>query len=226
MASLNIPAQVANGLSIIANLKDESFQELLSGLENIPLRIRQQIIFDDSGLNLETIPYDEAKAIKEAIFPLYLGRSTASVPTPTFVDDIIQSLIEGRAKDSEWAHSEEILNRFRERLNKVLNIDRLNVISKAYDVLTEHAQTYSKARVLSDIRPVFGESIQGDPPSAVIVHMLNISYFQAGERHEFIVALDTKDVQQLMETLKRAEEKDKCLQSVISSTNMTFIEVV
>jgi hypothetical protein len=79
---------------------------------------------------------------------------------------------------------------------------------------------------VSDIRPVFSDDVEEAPTVAVIVHMLKIVYYQAGERREFVVAMDTKDIQLLIDTCDRAAKKTKGLETVIESANMAYIEVV
>ena len=226
MATFSIPRPVIVGLTEIATLPDESFQELPSAFEGIPLRIRQHRVFDDSTFKLESVSEDEAKGIKEALLPLYSGLATGKVSVETYVNDITTSLGDTDHADLEWLHSEETVSRFKGRLIQLLSIKSLRLIATAHDVLLEHAQTFSSARILSDIRPVFGDAIEDSPEAAVIVHMLNINYFEGGQRHEFVVALDTKDVSYLMETLERAKGKTESLKAAIASTNMTYLDVV
>ncbi len=227
MASLTIPEPVLIGFTKIATLSDEAFRELLSALENVPLKIQSRGTFDDTTLfKLRTIPPDDIRAIRDTVFSLYLGRVNSNVSVSTYVKDIVESLQELSRDDIKWALSEETLGQFQERLTQLLSVSAVELIAKANDVLTEHAQTFSKSRIVSEIRPVYGENIDNSPSAAVIAHMLTITYFQDGKRHEFVVALDTKDIQQLMETLKRAEAKTESLKSIIASTSMAYVEVV
>jgi hypothetical protein len=222
MPSLSIPDQVIEGLKQITELQDESFNELLTELQNIPLRIRAKRIIDDSTVTLKTISPDQSDLIRDALVPLYLARVNSDVKPETFVEDISESL---KRQGEKWLVSDEILSRFKSRLLSLLSVDRLNLVIKAHDFLTEHSHTFGRARILSDIRPVFQDKDQ-KASTAVIVHMLNIVYYQAGERHEFVVALDTKDLEQLTKTLNRATEEAKSLQLIIQSANMTHIEIV
>lgn len=226
MAKLSIPKSVVIGLSQIATLPEESFQEIPAAFGSIPLRIRQHHIFDDSDIKLETVSEDEASAIKYALLPLYSGLATGKVSVDTYVDDITQSLKDEEHVDLEWLKSEEIVNRFKGRLVQLLNIKSPRLVAKAHEILLEHSQTFSSARVLSDIRPVFGNNVADSPEAAVIVHMLNIVYFKGGERNEFVVALDTKDIPYLMDVLERAKGKTDSLKAAIGSTNMIYLDVV
>jgi hypothetical protein len=225
MASLSIPEPIQIGLTKIAILSDESFQELISALEHIPLKIRQHRIFDDWPLNLQTLSEQDAKNIRDALIPLYIGLVSGKAQLSTYVDDITDSLRQGRSGD-EWAQSDEVTQGLKERLTQLLSIDSLQLVAKAHDVLLEHAQTFASARIISDIRPVFRDTVEETPRAAVIVHMLNLAYRDPAGRQEFVVALDTKDIQDLMDVLERAKKKTESLSRMMASTNMTYIEVV
>lgn len=224
MARLRIPQPIKIGLTYIALLTEEQYQELYSAFENMPLKIKRNYIFDDSGIQLSTISADEYAAIKEAVLPLYVGLLGIDVPESTYASDIADSLKE--EKDGlEWVRSEEDFNRFTERLARLLSIDRVKLIAKTNDVITQNARTYTRARIISDIRPVFGENLENLPQVAVIVHLLKISYIKDDEGQEFVVALDTADIQQLIDTLERAKKKTEKLRSVASSASITIVDI-
>ncbi|HEV7394905.1 MAG TPA: hypothetical protein VGN86_00225 [Pyrinomonadaceae bacterium] len=218
MASISIPDPVVAGLKSLATLSDEQFQELYSAFEAIPLRIRQRSIFDDSEIASKTIPDADFSSIKAAVFPLFISIATVPVPLFEYSKDIAKSVSEHEAPLSD-----DLLNQLSERLNRLFGISSVQVVAKAFDVLTEHGCTFSSARVLTDVRPVFGEDAEAPPRSAVIVHMLNIDH---GERKNFAVALDNRDIQQLIDVLERAKKKTESLKSVIASTGITYIDVV
>jgi hypothetical protein len=72
---------------------------------------------------------------------------------------------------------------------------------------------------------LFGDSVEESPKGALIVHMLNLGYYKDNESHDFVVALDTKDVEDLIVILERAKAKTEGLKSVIASTKLPYIEI-
>jgi hypothetical protein len=227
MASLKLPEPLIIGLSKILSLTEESIQELIIVIESYPLKIHQHRVFDDElWSNLKTIEPDNAKAVIETLFGLYMGKVNAPVPLSSYVDDIAQALKLQPLEDVQWAKSEETLNKFKERLLRLLSSKPLEIVAKAYHVLLEHEHTLSQVRILSDIRPIFGEDVDISPQAAVIVHMLKIDYMEAGRPKEFFVALDTKDISYLMDILKRAESKATSLKSAVNASNIAYVEVV
>jgi hypothetical protein len=223
--SLSIPAQIAEGLIVMGSLPDDVFQELFSNLENLPLKIPQSGFVDDSSLRIDSILPDELDSINAAIFPLINGHSNSKTATSDYVESVVLSLKEQASKEGNDRYSEDVLKRVGERLTQVLQIRSLRLVGKARAILLKHERTFSNGRVLSDIRPVFGESVDENPLAAVIVHMLNLTYYKEGERRDFVVALDTNDIQLLIDVLNRAQTKTKILESIITSTGMKYIEV-
>jgi len=225
MASPTIPANIILGLSKIATLPDESLQELISAFEKFPLTLRQGAIFEDVDLQLDFLSPDEAKGIKEAIIPIYRATADGRISEAVYVDSVIQAIKDQPREGFEWVASEELLERFKDRLTKLSRVEALQLIIKAHSVLTKHSRTYSEAQIISDIRLVFGESVEDSPKGALIVHMLNLGYYKDKKRGEFVVALDTKDIEDLIVILERAKAKTESLKSVIASTKLPYIEV-
>lgn len=226
MATISIPKPIRAGFTKLAEISDDSFRAVISAFENIPLRIRQHIIFDDAELEDQGVSADVVRAVKDAVFPLYSGLATGTVTIPGYVNDITESLREFEQDEGSWVKSEAAVDKFRERLTRLLNVNTLQTVAKAHDVLLEHDQAFSTARVLTDVRPIFGDDVESAPTAAVIVHMLNIAHYGGSDRGQFVVALDTKDIELLIEVLERAKKKTESLKSVIESSGMTYIPIV
>lgn len=223
MATLSVPEPVTAGLTKIATLSDETFQELLSALSHIPPKLLQNRIFDDSVLftEVKSIAREDLITIRDTIFSLYIGRvsTNVTVPVSTFVDQVIESL-----QDASSLFVND-LDKLRNRVFQLLTIESLTAVAKAHDLLTEHSRIFTFSRIVSQIRPIFGERLDNPPTSAVIEHMLTISYSQAGRRNEFVMGLDSADVRQLMETLKRAQAEAENLQALLTAANITHVEI-
>jgi len=219
-APLTLPEPVVKALKVIADLSDESFDELRQALQAIPLKINPIgiVIYDNFKLN--SVSAEDTETLKDALVPIYMARVRNDVLIAEYTENVIDSL---KQTNVEWSQNDEIANRLRARLGVLLSIDKLNTVIRAFDVLMAHPHTYSKARVLSDIRPVLAE--QG-AEAAVVVHTLSITYYRSGERQTFAVALDSTDIKKLAEIFRKAEEANKSLEAIISATNMPYIEVV
>lgn len=214
-----LPESLTKGLKAIAVLPGEAFGKLLAFLEAIPTEIKQGEIFNagkpDSG---EGILIDDA--VISAAFSIVMSRIGGRLSIDQFVD----RLVEGVSPAADLTDAQ--LQTLRHRAADILNIGSLNLVARAYDVLTEHSQTFTSARVVSDLRAIFGGDISSDPTGMVIVHMLNIVYRSAGRRETFVVALDEKDIDQLLEVLQRAKDKGVTLKRAVETTGIPYIKVV
>jgi hypothetical protein len=104
--------------------------------------------------------------------------------------------------------SKEVLSR---RLVALLTARDLVAVGKAADIITEYDQVLNLARIISDIRPVFGNNASDDPMGAVIVHTLKIDYFHDNRVNTISFALDADDLADLKRVVDRAQEKQRTL---------------
>ena len=58
----------------------------------------------------------------------------------------------------------------------------------------------------------------------MIVHNMNVTYFQEGERKDFFVAMDNADIAKLRKVLDRADAKTTLLQKLIENSGTQYFE--
>jgi hypothetical protein len=108
----------------------------------------------------------------------------------------------------------------RDRFLSFMDIDSVLVTARALDVLSEQPARFVSARILSDLRPVFGSNIDARPSAAVIVHNLRITYNTARRQEQFFVALDAEDLDSLDGAITRARRKAKSMSSMLRSLDV------
>jgi hypothetical protein len=79
---------------------------------------------------------------------------------------------------------------------------------------------YCEAKIISDIRPVFGAKPTARPIGAVVTHMLKCAYHEVGEHREFHVVLDGIDLELLADVVHRALLKDRTLRSLLEEMRL------
>jgi hypothetical protein len=213
---MRIPKSVVEELVKIGELPDEQFEEIVSALESIPLSMRHYRIFDTAALKISK---DVQKHL-DALFGLYVSRAAADVSISDYVTDIIENI-----KENPYATTaDSVINTLNMRLARIFDIKTVNTVAKAHNVLLEHQYTFHRARILTDIRPVFGEKLK-ESPTAIIIHSLKLEYHQDGTHRAFFVALDSKDLESLIEVLQRAKAKAEILESSLASAELKQIEI-
>jgi hypothetical protein len=218
MASLKAVERHRGGIIKLGKLPEEVWQLLVESLQNTPISLDPDEYAVAAVVALKDIPPDDATEVAQALTTLCGGRAVRSVDsTADFVDDILETVEEGSTEKIEV----EIL---RDRLTQILDIESMVVSSRAASIMFEHGHLFATAKVLSDVRPVFGLNIEEAPKTAIIFHNLSIHYFQDGQHKEFFVVLDTDEVESLIETLERAVTKAETLKSMLSAANIPYIE--
>lgn len=210
-SSTTIPPSLQAGLRGIATLTEDQFRRLLTSLTEIPTEIVQYQVFPE-------IDVPGGRAVLNAAYSLILGRSRPRSPIDEAVDSVLLAL-------ESAGFDKELLTTLRPRAEAILQIDTLDLLARAHDVMLEHSFTYSTARVVSDIRGVFGDDVSSPPQAAVIVHMLNMMYHNAGRRESLAIALDEKDIDQLIAVLERARAKNNVLRETITASGIKYIGV-
>jgi hypothetical protein len=164
------------------------------------IEIRQYRVLNSPEYIITSLP-DKGQSSKDGAFSMILSRAASRDPIEKFVDTLCEAMpLSAPRVDCDIAQ-------LRSRMTDILTVSSLNLIASAHDVLSEHQQTFSSARTVSDIRSVFGDDVTVGPAGAVLVHMLSLGYYSTGERHSFVVALDNKDIDRIADVLQRAREK-------------------
>lgn len=112
---------------------------------------------------------------------------------------------------------------FSERLERALVSPGLMALGRAYDVLVEHDRVMTGARILTDLRPIFGDDVREQPVGAVIVHNLKLDTLLDGENSAFYVALDVNDLENLKTTIDRALDKSQTLLAWMQKSSLPHV---
>jgi hypothetical protein len=91
-------------------------------------------------------------------------------------------------------------------LQSLIDSTPIRLVTKAMELSYDYTNLLRKARILTDIRPLFDE--QGDAvEAAVVTHTLRLGYSSECGNHELSVALDLQDVKKLRDQCDRAIKK-------------------
>lgn len=118
----------------------------------------------------------------------------------------IRSVIEREAKWSaehlaKWTSVEPFFVR-------LLGSCAFRVVAKAMDLSYEYANLYRRARILTDIRPLFTSNADAIE-AAVISYTLRLRFDSSDGEHELSIAMDEGDVRDLIDQCERALTKAK-----------------
>lgn len=221
--AINIPKEDLLILKRIADLDEQQFDSLRSVFRDVKPTVRKNQFLEAVGKKVNTIQPQELKAIMGVAFTLYTLKDRQGLNSKQVADLVSESAVAARSKDAQLpSDKREILNA---RLKSLLEFDKsIGVTAKAFDILTEHERIFCKARVLSDVRPVFGDT-PDSASAAVIVHNLQIGFHRNGRHEEIYIAMDTEDIRSLKELLVRAEKKTEALKAILNKASVDYLPV-
>ena len=228
MAKLNIPERYRAGVSAIRSLDEQSVQAIKTALDGTG---RQES--DDPGAvqstsgnmaitavtSVSSVKPAEFKLIGEAIAALYGVKSSRDVSTEAFAEEICDALESIPEENLRLPQTERA--QFKEKLLALLSADVFGLVTKIRELTIEHERTFCHARIVTDLRPVFGSSVEDGPRAMLVEHILRLAYHQGSEKpQDFYVALDADDLRTLRQIIDRAEAKAKTLKSAVKDIRL------
>jgi len=220
MPALKIPIEHRRRLAAVAVFDEKTFESLAGALQSAsPALAPGQLARSIEG-SVKEIDPGVLAGLVSTITSLYRTRASAEKEPPDFLSDLA-SVFES---EPEFAGIDKSL--LVHRTQQLLDMDAsLGITSKAYDIATEHEHVFCDVRILTDIRPIFGSSVEDQPKDAVLVHMLKIGYHESGvgDHRDFYIALDTFDLYALSEAVQRAESKEQALLRMAGKADLRLL---
>ena len=103
--------------------------------------------------------------------------------------------------------------------------DSLGVTAKALNVMIDHEHIFRSSRIMSDFRPVFGNTVESKPIAATIVHMMRIDHSnQTGRSDSITIAMDANDLRELQRMLDRAVKKEASLRKMAEELSLPCLD--
>jgi hypothetical protein len=223
-AKLRIPAQHLRPLKELVQLSAPERQALIDTVmgqaPTLSLDTLAEAVAQAAGLDP-----DEVVLILDLLVSLHSAREGLDLSTQGVVAELRHAMELTDAPELKL--SPDSWPAFEADMSALLSPDHsLALTSKAIIVLREHPHVYFAGRVFTDLRPVFGSNVEESPAALVTVHTLKILYHaNVGDLSEFFVALDRKDVLELINLMQRALKKEDSLKHLADEKHVAFLEV-
>jgi hypothetical protein len=223
MEELQIPEKFKSGFKLLISIDSRTVEEFIDAFKQAqPSRINDLVSAVTSRVNTLTI--EEVKDVIETLISLYNLRDYLQENNDASTDEVIEKISQSVQNDEELNITDEQKQEFEKRLATFLGFDAvLSFTSKAIEVIRDHERLFTNSRVHTDMRPVFESDLEDSPAGVAIVHMLKIEYADLDGKHEFFVALDSVDLEQLREQLDRAERKTKAIELMLNRSNIPYL---
>jgi hypothetical protein len=220
VTEFRVPQRVRTALIKLAEQSDDAIDELGGLLESNPDMLTSRLAALEGSAKLKNVRTDDAFSIVEAIIPVLYFQ--ASNPSATFVRDIVRALTTGEKNDPKL--DKKAAAAFEKNLTRILSRSGVVLKAKAVSVATDVQRVFSNARILTDLRPVFGEHVSEQALGTVILHNLKIGFAENGRESEFFVTLDSQDLRNLQAHIERALSKEASLKTFVEGTHLKLID--
>jgi hypothetical protein len=215
MAGIRIPKQYQDGLQKLVELENEQAERLIAALRNEEPALLRRDFVSRVASHIADVDRSNLWNMMDSLFFLCSMRGVSEDPTSEFAQAISES--------SDLTVSAETGERFKGFLSQILDIASVPLTAKANDILAESEHILYNARILTDIRPIFGKDESAEPDAAMIVHILKVHYDDNGEHKDFFLTLDSDDIEMLQYLLFRASEKEKSLRSFLDKSQLRYL---
>lgn len=215
--AITIPLDVGDLVLQLAALDDQTFDKIAAGLERATPMLYPEEFVGRLKSELSDVDPGSVQVVADLALAASLLSRRGSGDTP---DKKAREIVEGIPQKESFN-----IDAIQARVFRLLSNKTMSLIAKALEVLYESPRQLMQTRVLSDIRPIFGEDITR-PDAGMVVHALKIEYSGDHTRHEFFVALDRRDITLLIDALNRALTKDDALSEVLKASGVQEIPIV
>ncbi len=221
---LEIPERQKSALMQILRFSPKERKQLLDALKEAKPSLLGRT-FTSSWTQKADVSESEAQDMFQLLASLYVSMDIADQSADAFAAEVCDAIRASKdpglqLRDANWAE-------IKSYLAQLLALDNtLGVSAKASDVRSEYGNVFCTARILTDLRPVYGRDVEKGPAVAVIVHEAKISFHESGEERtkDFYVALDSDDLLQLKKLLERANRKEDSLKAAAKKGGINVLE--
>lgn len=224
MSKISIPERYQLGVSKIRDLDLEAVKAIRASLDRmatepeISENSREPEIVAATAMESISRPSKSSDfaTVGEALVSMYGVKSNSDLPLEEFVSGVADSLEEVPDPHLRLLPSQR--EEFTQKLTVLLNSDMFAISAKLSDLRTENERIFCHARILTDLRPVFGKDVNDGVVAMLLTHNLKISFHAAGRKgdHEIFVSMDTEDLEELRKTIERAQTKAKKVKAACS----------
>ncbi len=225
MVQLSIPDEYRTGFTALRDLKADQAQQLVSALKEVPPVRSRAALRTSVASKVEGVERAEFDEVLDTLTSLFALRDDLSMSTSELVSVIADAMDQSEFGDLGFS-DEEGRRSFEDLLTDILEIESFELTAKAISLAYEQDHiVHGDPRVLTDIRPIFSSdptdmSVRG----AMVTYTLKLEYHERSRVQELFVALNARQVDELIGTLERAKAKAENLKQFIQESPARFVE--
>lgn len=216
-----IPDEHRKAFGRLAGMSTEAFEAIVSALGIARPCLRLTDLRDRvQAAILSAVPGESCLA--EAIIALAVTSSRWEFNSEVSEKDLLQSLATAVAKEENLDPQDT--QRLRDRLVDISRLPVIRVSTKSTTLRVAHDRVFNSSKIVTDLRPVFGEPVSSGELAFLVIHHLHITAMRNGETEEVYFSMDDKDLDMLGEAVERARTKAGVLRSALRAHQLKEID--
>ena len=218
-----IPKDEWPSLALLAELDEERASELSGALSSASDELGGDELVQHVVSRTPSIEGDDVKRILRTVRQIASAGEVLEVQPDVFLNDIAEGM--GEIEERELRLDETKQRRLLERLTALTRSPAVEIHAKARSLQQDRENTYCRARVITDLRPIFGSDVRQSPKAVLVGHVLRITYHHGsrGTLRDLFINLRTEDLDQLSELIERARLKAESLHAFAAAADLREI---
>lgn len=215
MASVRVPPPLVNAFKSLRDLPKADATALIGALSEARPTLRVETLATSAAAQ-STLDVDVVTDIVRAL---------ASLTALRRLNDWTVDEAAARISDSEDLETPKGKKAsFARRVVESLGTRSISLLGKATDMATEHDKVFLGSRVLTDLRPIFGDDVAKAPGGAVLSHTLKVEFVHdEGTLGNTYIVLDEEDLKSLKADLERAEVKAATMKRMLTKLDIVYL---
>lgn len=213
---VTIPSQQLEDLARIRDLGPEQLRAVVDRL-----RAEEKVMLEARQLRAalaDILPPEDAESVVRQMLSLYAARRREELEPVQMVEGLTNGLRALRGPN-KWKPDEiHEWVKISGELRDLLSLEKVGYVAKAVDLAYAYDPLFQNVRIVTDIRPVFAAELEQEPNilGAVITHTLRVYYDDADGDHTLNIAVDEKDIGDLLSACERALKKGQAAKQFLS----------
>ncbi len=157
-----------------------------------------------------------SEAASDALLRQMLSLNAFAGQLDLHSDEVFSGLLAGlRSPKTKWTDQDVARwEAVADHVKRLADLEVIRLSAKALNLAYEHAQLFKRARIMTDIRPVFSDDAD-TMSGAVVSHTLLLHYDSAKEDRILSLALDETDIRSLQKQCDRALKKSNTARALL-----------
>lgn len=216
MSAIQTPDDYVPALRGLAQMPEEQFDDLmqvaaglqsLSAAQQFASRVRAEAAVDP----------EVSDNLLDAIMSMMTYAEAHDIP----LDDLVRRISQSANLDL----SDESQLLLETRLRTLAVDGPIRIWHKSTSLSLEYKNVFVDSRIVTDVRPVFGERVDDGMRAALIIHSLRIDSIKDGKHYSEYIAMDGEDLHNLRDTIDRAIEKSSSVRTMLRASSVLHLDM-